>query len=448
MTRVEIDTVPGVSVLARSLLEEESACEALLECAGRFSPRVQPITNPTSFVCVVDITGTEALFGQPARLARNLLEEVRKLGLAASAAVSANFHAAAALAQSMPVVNHALVVPLGRESHALAALPVAMISLTAEQAETLTQWGITTLGQLAQLPEAALISRMGQQGKRLRLLARGEHPHHFEPIEPAFTLRERLEFESPIDILDSLLFVVSTMLEQLALRAGARALALASITVKLSLEGNATHVRTVRPALPSNDRQLWIKLIHLDLEAHPPDAAILALELHAAPGAAGKVQMGLFSPQTPEAARLDVTLARIRAIVGDHAVGSAVLEDTHRPDTFRLQAFTVPSGRPSPAVSLPGKSVSTRAVLRQLRPAENITVNLRDGQPETFYFRGLRFLVDRAYGPWLMSGAWWSGQRWRQEQWDLVARSAETLLCCVVARPSRSNQWTMAALYD
>ena len=41
----------------------------------------------------------------------------------------------------------------------------------------------------------------------------------------------------------------------------------------LTLEGGRTHSRTVRPALPTNDRQLWIKLLHLDLEAHPPQAA-------------------------------------------------------------------------------------------------------------------------------------------------------------------------------
>ena len=62
-------------------------------------------------------------------------------------------------------------------------------------------------------------------------------------------------------MLDALLFVVNTMLEQLILRATARVFALASVTITLKLEGSTTHVRTVRPALPSNDRQLWLKLM-------------------------------------------------------------------------------------------------------------------------------------------------------------------------------------------
>ena len=51
-------------------------------------------------------------------------------------------------------------------------------------------------------------------------------------------------------------------------------------------------------------------------------------------GSTSKVQLGLFSPQLPEAARLEVTLARIRAIVGEDCVGRAVLQDTHAPEGF------------------------------------------------------------------------------------------------------------------
>jgi protein ImuB len=452
MTRVEIDTVPGVTVLARSVAEEASARAALLECAGRFSPRVEELAQESCFVCVVDIAGTETLFGRPERLAKKLLAEVETLGVAACVAVSGNFHAALSLAQGMQGARRVLAVAEGQVGAALAPLPLGVLCLSPAQTETFMQWGIGTLGQLAALPETALISRLGQPGKRARLLARGELPHLFLPIEPQFALLERLEFESPVEVLDSLLFVVSTMLEQLALRANARALALATVSVTLALEGGAGYVRTVRPALPSNDRQLWIKLIHLDMEAHPPDAAILALELTATPGATSTVQMGLFSPQTPEAARLDVTLARIRAIVGEDAVGQAVLVDTHRTDAFRMEAFHIatsaPAGRPSLAAPHGTKQVASRAATRQLRPAENITVTLRDGRPETFFFRGMQYVVERAYGPWLASGTWWSLARWKLEQWDIVARAGETRLCCMIAREATLSRWMLAAFYD
>ncbi len=43
-------------------------------------------------------------------------------------------------------------------------------------------WGITTLGALANLKETELITRLGQPGKEMRLLARGESPHLFRAI--------------------------------------------------------------------------------------------------------------------------------------------------------------------------------------------------------------------------------------------------------------------------
>ena len=287
------------------------------------------------------------LFGPPATLAKNLLDRVKALGIVISAAISSNFHTAVCLARGRSSRTDVAVIASGEERVSLASLPLAVLNLSEEHAETFSLWGIQTLGMLADLPEKALIARMGQEGKRLWQLARGEMQHLFLPVEPDFTLEERIELDTPVELLDSLLFVVGVMLEQLIMRATARILALASVTITLSLEGGTYHTRTVRPALPSNDRQLWIKLLHLDLEAHPPQAAILSLTLTAEPGSTSKVQLGLFSPQLPEPARLDVTLARIRAIVGEDCVGRAVLKDTHQPDGFRMQPFTLPQNRPA-----------------------------------------------------------------------------------------------------
>jgi protein ImuB len=443
MTKVEVDTFSGVTVLQRSEREEAATKAVLLECAGGFSPRVEDRSEEAAFVCVIDIAGTKALFGPPATLAQTLLMRIRALGIAAGIAVSGNFYAAAALAKGIPVQT-AKVIPTGEESTALASLPLAVLDLREEQAETFALWGIRTLGMLGDLPEKELIARMGQSGKRLRQIARGELPHLFQPVEPEFTLTERVELDSPVEILDALLFVVNLMLDQLIRRATARVLALASVSIALTLEGGATHSRSVRPALPSTDRQLWLKLLHLDLEAHPPPAAILAVTLGATPGDAGQVQLGLFSPQLPEPSRLDVTLARIRAIVGDENVGRAVLTDTHRRDGFRVAPFSVPSVEPSEIPTAPA-----RPAMRLLRPAEAAFVTVQGERPKSFLFRDRRYTVELAYGPWLTSGDWWSSTLWGCEQWDLVARAQDgAMLCCCLIRDLLRNQWQMAALYD
>lgn len=443
MTLAEVDTFSDVTMLQRSLKEEAAAKEALLECAGCFSPRVEDNSLDRAFLCVIDVAGTRALFGPPDALARSLLIRVNALGITACVAVSGNFHAAVAVAKA-PLPVSVRVVPTGEESMALAALPLTALDLSERQTETFSLWGIRNLGMLAALPEKELISRMGQSGKRLRQMARGEAAHLFQPVEPAFTLQERMELDSPVEVLDALMFVANLMLEQLILRATARVLALASVSISLTLEGGAIHTRTVRPALPTNDRPLWLKLLHLDLEAHPPQAAILAVALDAEPGSTSQVQLGLFSPQSPEPSRLDVTLARIRSIVGDENAGRAVLTDTHQSDGFRMEPFTISSAGGAEAPSTP-----LRPAMRRLRPAEATFVTLQGERPKTLLFRDRRYSIERAFGPWLTSGEWWGATLWGCEQWDIVAsaRDGAAFSGCLV-RDLLRNQWQMVGLYD
>ena len=443
MTQVEVDTFSQATVLQRSLNEEATAKEVLLECAGCYSPRIEESSDHRSFLCVLDIAGTTGLFGPPETLARNLLTRVGALGITACVAVSTNYHAAIAAAKG-PLPLSVRVIPAGEEHTALAVLPLAVLDLTEEQAETFALWGISTLGMLAALPEKELISRLGQAGKRLRQIARGEIPHLFQPVEPAFTLVERMELDSPIDLLDALMFVVNVMLEQIILRTSSRVLAVASVSITLALEGGVTHTRTVRPALPTNDRQLWLKLLHLDLESHPPQAPILAVELSAEPGSTTQVQLGLFSPQLPEPSRLDVTLARIRAVVGDENVGRAVLTDTHQLDGFRMEPFSISS-----AASSNSSSSTLRPAMRRLRPAEMVFVKLRHERPQAFTFRERRYSVERAYGPWQTGGEWWTATLWGCEQWDLAARAQDdTTLCVCLIRDLLRDQWQVVGLYD
>ena len=444
MTRVEVETFTGLVVQRRSLRAERAAKAVLLECAGVFSPRVEDCCEGTSFLCGIDISGTQSLFGPPEMLAKSLLQRVRALGISARITTSSNFYTAICLARGLSLRMATQFVAAGKEAEALASLPIHVLDLTGEQAETFAAWGIDTLGKLAALPEKQLIARTGQAGKRLRDLACGRLPHLFLPVEQVLTLEERVELDFPLEDLESLLFGLATMLEQLILRAKARIVALASVSITLELDGGGTHTRTVRPALPSNEKHLWLKLLHLDLEAHPPQAAIVAVLLYAEPGSTSKVQLGLFSPQLPEPGRLDITLARIAALVGEGQVGCAVLEDSHRMDAFRIEPFTVPTGD-SHVIAAAG----TRAVIRTLRPPEPITLTLQNGRPSRCWFRGKRYEVEDAYGPWLVSGDWWSTSLWGQEQWDLIARSqGKELLCCCVLHDLLQDQWRMVALYD
>ncbi len=446
MSRAEAESF-SIPLLRRSPVEEQAAKAALLHHLDTVTPRIEEQSGPADCTWLLDLNGTERLFGPPQELAARIRKDVRALGFQCQIAVSSNFHAALCLSRSMPPGKSIRLIPLGSEQQALAPLPVTALEMTEEHAEILAAWGIATLADLAQLPADDLVARLGQPGRRLRQLARGEHPHLFVSIKVPFTLEEHLEFEHPVELLDSLLFAVNPMLAQLVLRAQGRSLALESIHLKLGLDNaidkSVIHERRIKPSLPTTDRHLLLKLLHLALAANPPPAAVTSVSLYAEPAPVPRSQAGLFSPATPEPLGLDVTLARIGAMVGPEHVGKACLKDTHQPGSFTMQKFvlTAPSINPAPRPQ-------PQLARRMLRPPTELTVLLNGRRPTSFFFNQRRYQVEQVFGPWHLSGDWWTAQPWSTERWDVIAGHTDSRLVCVLAQNLHSRQWFLEALYD
>ena len=440
MTPLDAQSIAGVVLLPRSALCETAARTVVLECAASFSPRIEEVSRGTACAFVLDISGTERLFGPPAQLAERLRSALADAGFRASIVISTNFDTARLKAG---VTRGITVIPPGEEAAALANLPIAEMRLEEEPLETFALWGIRTFGALANLPRAELVTRFGQVASGWREVARGTAAHTFQPIEPAFTLEEFCAFETPVEQIDSLLFIGARMMDCLASRAASRALSLASLTAVLKLDGGQTHSIKIRPALPTIDRKFLLKLLHLEIGAHPPPAAVTALTLKAEAGRSSKVQLGLFAPQAPEPSRLDVTLARLKAIVGKDRVGSPVLEDTHRPGSFHMEGFSLAVHAKEP------KQDRTRMALRRMRPPVPVRVALRNLKPATFRSREISFDVIDAYGPWKTAGCWWSTDRWDLEEWDvLAADSSGKSVACLLVYDCTQKEWRLEAHYD
>ena len=445
MTRLEAESIPGLHLLARSLETEAAARAVLLECAAHFSPRLESVSQGTACACVLDIAGTERLFGAAQMLAERLRTALASSGLRASVAVSTNFHAARMKAAATRGVT---VIPPGQEATALSRLPLATLELTADHAETFAIWGIRTLAELAALPESGLIARLGIEARDWRDLAHGVLPHTFQPMEAGFALEEFCAFETPVEQIDSLLFIGARMIDCLATRAATHALSLASLSVQMQMEGGRSYQRAIRPALPTIDRKFLLKLLQLEIGSHPPQAAVLSLTLSAQAGQSNKVQLGLFAPQTPEPSRLDVTIARLKAIAGEDRVGSPVLEDSHRPGSFRMESFAIPhqSSAYKPSESGPDRP---RMALRRIRPPEPVRVELHELKPIHFFDREQSFKVETAYGPWRTSGCWWSTEAWNTEEWDVLAElGSGSSVACLLVHNCTQNQWQLEAFYD
>jgi protein ImuB len=440
MTRLEAEGIAGLRLLVRSVEVESAARAVLLECLSQFSPRIEEASTATTCGFVLDIAGTGLLFGPPEALAQRLRAALATAGFRASIAVSANFHAARLKAATSREIS---VIHEGQEAPALAKLPLGALNLEENHAETFAIWGIRTLRELAVLPEVDLIARLGQQARHWRDLARGVAAHTFQPIEAEFALKEFFDFETPVEEMDSLLFIGARMIDCLVARASVRALSLASLTVEMTLAGGRQHKRVIRPALPSVDRKFLLKLLQLEIAAHPPQAAVLSFTLTAEAGQSSKVQLGLFAPQTPEPSRLDVTIARLKAIVGEDRVGSPVLEDTHRSGSFRMEGFSVSGASGTPKASRPCMA------LRRMRPPVPVRVKLRAAKPTAFRNPEGNFEITAAYGPWRSASCWWSFVGWDEEEWDVLAQAGNgTMVALLLVQDRSKNEWRLEAYYD
>src|SRR5438094_2237164 len=326
MTKLQIEACTDFVLRARSPLQEAAAHSALLDCAQSFSPRIEDAGDDA---ILLDLAGLKPLFGPLPKIARDLARRASELGIEANVAVASNPDAAMLAARGFSGVT---VIPAGREAEQLSSLPVDVLfvgAVLSPTLETFDRWGVRNLRGLAALPDVALSERLGQEGVRLQQLARGSISRTLVPVEPPLVFEEAIELEHPLVLLEPLAFLLARMLEQVCARLSAKALATQEIRLQLELD-NGSHIktfhRTLRLPVPLLDEKIFLKLLQLDLNAHPPGAPIATIHLSAEPVRPRAAQNGLFLPPSPESEKLELTLARIAGIVGENKVGAVQQE--------------------------------------------------------------------------------------------------------------------------
>ncbi len=401
----------------RSPEQERSAHFALLDVAHAFTPRVEDTADDT---LLLDLAGLERLHGAPLKMARDLASRVSAVGLEANLAIAANPDAACHAARGFSGVT---VIPAGKEAQRLGVLPLPVllegfdISLEKTSAakrerdkfreqvlDTLERWGVRDFRTLALLPDHALASRLGEAGTRLQRLARGAGSRTLALCEPPSRFEEAMELEFPVDTLEPLSFILNRLLEQLCTRLETRILAVQELHLRLQLErrvadedtttvlelhsnphnvGQATFERTLRLPVAMRDAKVFLKLLQLELAAHPPGAPVSKVWITAEPAPPRSAQRGLFLPISPEAERLEITLARISGMVGERRAGIARLLDSHRRDSFRMERFMAAreESKQAKCPTVSDIEKQPRLALRMFRPVRQLQVRLSEGRP-------------------------------------------------------------------
>jgi protein ImuB len=464
MTKLEAEVCLGVVLRKRAVEEEESAQAALLDCGYSFSPRVES-TSPGTII--FDLTGSERLWSA-AQVGPLLLERARTLGFEANAGIAANPDTALCAARGFPGIT---VIAPGNEAACLGCLPVAVLESTPETLDTFDAWGLRDLKSLAALPAVPLTQRLGQYGLHLQRLAQGEVQRELVPAELPAVFHESMELEEAVELLEPLSFLLNRLLEQLTSRLQARSLATDLVHVDLSLEIHSDrdlraavpvpagsiaslHQRTLKLPVPTQDAKVLLKLLQLDLAAHPPQAPVKKIRMEAVPARIRLTQTGLFQPLAPEAARLEITLGRLRAVVGETdtegrgRVGFPVTVDSHRPDSFQVASTTPEHVQPKNSETHELMSASCVA-LRLFRPPLAASVQLKDGRPVAVKFHHRQAEILHAAGPWRSSGAWWDeNENWNRDEWDVNLCLDGTAGLYRVYRDLLTGRWFVEGMYD
>jgi protein ImuB len=360
---------------------------------------------------VFSLDGLERLIGPPHQIASEIGRCGAAQGIHGNLAIADDPDTAVIVARNRSGVT---VITPGKEADTLASFPIEALDADPIMLDTFESWGVNTLAQLAALPEIGIAARFGEEGIRLQRLALGRAARALRVIDSPLTFAKRVELDHPIGLLEPLLFIFSSILHELTEGMRRQSLAANRIELALELDNKSTHRRVLEFAAPCSDAKTLLKLLQLDLEAHPAVTEIVALRMELHPTPPQTLQHGLFLPSSPEPQKLQIVAARLSGLVGERNVGSPTLLNTHRPDAFAIRPF-----RPAPTPPQKTPSRSLHLAFRVFRPAPKAEVRWKHDQPAEVKARGVGGVVCTAAGPWHSSGDWWTEERWSREEWDV-----------------------------
>ena len=221
------------------------------------------------------------------------------------------------------------------------------------------------------MPAAELAARLGQQGLVWQTMARGQDVRPLVPTLPEERFESSIELEWPIEGLEPLSFVLTRLLEPLSTRLERRDRGAAAMHVTLELvksydvnaetaesrwgrlcdlrPGRTRAGRYLRAACscpsPMRDVRALRTLILLDLESHPPPAAIERVTVVIDPTPGRVLQHTLFTRAHPTPEQLSTLIARLKALMGQDRIGRPALVDSYRPGAFAMQPFATEHDR-------------------------------------------------------------------------------------------------------
>jgi protein ImuB len=304
--------------------------------------------------------------------------------------------------------------------------------------DLLRRWGIDSLGQFAALKKEAVAARLGPIGVELWERAGGKITRLLKLVPVRESFEEAFEFENEIETSEPLLFMLRRFLQQFSVRLGALHLVASELHLQINFSDKNSYRHRFKMPEPTNNVETLFRMLQTHLENFTSASPIVALALKAEATKPALEQFHLFETALRDPARLTETLARLIGLLGSERVGTPVLEETHRPDAFRMEPFSwqLPETRSEPPPLPP-------FALRRLRSPRPASVLLAKNRPAHCRSAKVHGAVRAEKGPYLGSGNWWDENAWDRAEWDVELESGAVCQC-----HSTGGQWALDGLYD
>jgi DNA polymerase-4 len=312
-----------------------------MEILRRYTPAVEPISIDEAFL---DVAGSEALLGTPIEIARSIRATIRaELQLTASVGV-ATTKLVAKVASDLRKPDALVVVAAGTEAAFLAPLPISRLWGVGEKtANALAELGVTTIGDLAALPDDILARRFGNQGRVLGERARGIDASPVSAADPARSVSHEHTFDVDTADPEALERTLLALSEGVASRLRAGGVKARTIAVKVRDSSFSTVSRQRTLSQPTDQTEVIFEAV-VDL-ARPQLHGIRVRLLGVAASHLGEGdQMALFAGDERKR-RATEAADEIRRRYGSRAIRRARLLDSGVAEPFERDPMTTPEAR-------------------------------------------------------------------------------------------------------
>ena len=189
----------------------------------------------------------------------------------------------------------------------------------------------------------------------------------------------------------------------------------------------------VKSSFPTLDLSFWRRLISLRFEQSLPDSELLSGSVVAHSTRQRSVQKSLYTRPECTSEEIDLTLLKLRGLVGAENVGIPVLLDLRGPESFMLET--------SPALKFNSTQIQLRnpiITFNYFRPAIPVKVRFIDRSPVYVDSYKLKGKVVQYGGEWIAGSSWWC-KPWQAKSWDIEMENGGIYLLTSVGDEFRLN---------